>query len=259
MPLPLTPPATDALHFASTQFAPSLYTRAQFDAHYPALAVLQADLQGVSSDNGQEPQAMCAMTQRRHFAPLIDELGSTMPVLVFFLPQAFERFLPQLVMTEILVHNWTALDLSKNMTYCSWYVHENQAEAKEAIYWGIWLPEHVYRAYEQESAAQSADPMAMIDGEAVLHPVIWVAGETVAVGSFWEDVWLQVQISLTERTAREHGPKCQTTDQQQADAKRQAANPAPWQHQMHTIASNGMWPRQHVIEPAAYDCRDWQP
>ena len=128
MPLPLTPPATDALHFASAQFAPSLYTRAHFDAHYPALAALQADLQGMDSDTGHVPQAMCAMTQCRNFAPLIGELGSTMPVLVFFLPQVFERFLPQLAMTEILVHNWTALDLSKNMTYCSWYVHENQVE-----------------------------------------------------------------------------------------------------------------------------------
>lgn len=251
MHLSFANPVFATLDVKSEAFTPGQYKLQAFDETYPALSALYFDISNASESSESAPQAMCAMTQCHHFAPLLGNVDSTAPVLVMFLPQAFEGFLPQLAAAEVDVHNWSAMDLSENLTYCSWSIKDAEACAN----WGVWLPAYLLEVLEREGDRQ---PPAELEEWVEFHPIIWVAGETVVVGQVCIDDVLRVQINATVMAARSHDPKALSTAQEIEAAQQHAANSTPWKGQLYTLAANDIWPRQHVVEPVAYDCRSWQ-
>lgn len=243
------------LNYSAAEFTPRQYKLHEFDEQYPALSALYFDI----SNTDEVPQAMCAMTQCRNFAPLLGEIDSAAPVLVLFLPQSFERLLPQLAASQLRVHNWQAMDLSENITYCRWSIEDAAADAKDTDSLGVWLPEYLLEVLERDAGKKTSSLNVALEERVEFHPVIWVAGDTVVVSRLCIDNLLRIQINVCVLNARSHDPKALSTPEEVFDAQQQhAANPTPWRDRLYTLESNGFWPRQHVVEPAAYDCRAWQ-
>lgn len=264
MTFSLTPPLTERLGLLPGQddITPRLYPRAQFEAHYRALAALHADALKQSAGVGTQPQAVCTVTQRKHFAPLFGDNAAA--VMVYFLPRQFEPLLAQLAQKGFEAVNWTALDLSRSITYCAWYAREQHpcvgSSTPDETLWSVVLPDYVFDAYESHNNEVGAPPLALHQERGQLHPTIFAAGDTVAVGGFWVDDYLSTEVAVAAMTACDYHPQLHFTKQELAHAKRcHRCNPTPWRHQLYSMPARSDWIRTKLIEPAAYNYLDGQP